>query len=51
MARYEGSPKDLKEDKKGAKKLGVGLRAYEKTGKDKREDTKGQKQFGKRFVK
>jgi hypothetical protein len=49
--RYEGSPKDIAEDKKGAKKLGVGLRAYEKTARDKKEDSKGQKlagRFGKK---
>jgi hypothetical protein len=52
MARpppFEGSPKDRAQDKKGAKKLGVGLKAYEKTGRDKAEDAKGQRQmYGKR---
>jgi hypothetical protein len=46
MARkYEGSPKDRAEDRKGAKKLGVGLRAYERTPRDKREDAKGEKKM------
>lgn len=47
---YEGSSKDIAQDKKGAKKLGVGLRAYERTSRDKREDAKGQKagRFGKK---
>jgi hypothetical protein len=47
---FEGSPKDIKQDKAGAKKLGVGLRAYERTSRDKREDAKGQKagRFGKK---
>jgi hypothetical protein len=43
--RYEGSPKDLAEDRKGARKLGVGLKAYERTARDRREDTKGQKKL------
>jgi hypothetical protein len=46
MARpppFEGSPKDTAQDKKGAKKLGVGLRAYERSARDKREDAAGQK--------
>jgi hypothetical protein len=46
MARkYEGSAKDKAEDRKGAKQLGVGLRAYERTPRDKREDAKGEKQL------
>jgi hypothetical protein len=49
MARkYEGSPKDIREDTKGAKRLGVTLKAYEKTSRDKREDLKGQKKLGKK---
>lgn len=40
-ARYEGSPKDIKQDKKGAKKLGVSLKAYERTARDKAEDGAG----------
>jgi hypothetical protein len=41
--RYEGSPKDLREDRKGAKTTGKSLRDYEKTARDKREDKAGQK--------
>jgi hypothetical protein len=39
--RYEGSPKDIKQDKAGARKLGVSLKAYEKTARDKAEDKAG----------
>jgi len=46
--RYEGSSEDIAEDKKGAKKLGIGLRAYEKTAKDKAEDKRGQARFDKK---
>ncbi len=50
MARkYEGSPKDIAEDRKGAKKMGVGLKAYERTARDKSEDKKGQKSMAGRF--
>lgn len=50
MARkFEGSPKDLAQDKKGAKKMGVGLRAYERTSRDKAEDRAGQKKMAPRF--
>jgi hypothetical protein len=45
--KYEGSSKDKAEDARGAKKLGVGLRAYERTARDKREDTKGQQKLTK----
>jgi hypothetical protein len=45
---FEGSPKDLAQDRKGARKLGVGLRAYEKTSRDKREDSAGQKAMQKK---
>ena len=46
--KYEGSKRDLAEDKRGAKKLGVPLKAYEKTAQDKREDRKGQKALGRK---
>jgi hypothetical protein len=46
---FEGSPKDIAQDKKGARKLGVGLRAYERTPRDKAEDKKGQKAMAGRF--
>ena len=45
MFPFEGSPKDIAQDKKGAKKLGVGLRAYERTPRDKAEDKAGQKRM------
>jgi len=38
---YEGSAKDKKQDKAGAKKLGVSLKAYERTARDKAEDKAG----------
>ena len=40
---YEGSKRDLAEDRRGAKKLGVSLKDYEKTARDKREDKAGEK--------
>ena len=43
---YEGSPKDVRQDKAGARKLGVSLKAYERTGKDKAEDRVGQSNMG-----
>lgn len=46
--QYEGSKKDLAEDKKGARKLGVGLRKYEQTARDKTEDRKGQARLDKK---
>jgi hypothetical protein len=49
MARkYEGSREDKAEDRRGAKKLGVGLRGYERTARDRREDTRGQKKLAER---
>lgn len=42
---YEGSPKDVRQDKAGARKLGVSLKSYERTGRDKAEDKAGQKQL------
>lgn len=41
--KYEGSAKDKAQDREGAKKLGVSLKAYERTARDRREDSKGQK--------
>jgi hypothetical protein len=44
MARkFEGSPKDLRQDAKGARKLGISAKAYERTARDKAEDRAGQK--------
>jgi hypothetical protein len=46
---FEGSPKDIKQDKKGARKMGVSMKAYEKTPRDRAEDKAGQRQmYGKR---
>jgi hypothetical protein len=45
---YEGSKRDIAEDKKGAKRLGVTLKAYEKTEQDKAEDKRGQAKLGKK---
>ena len=47
VRKYEGSSKDKAEDARGAKKLGVGLRAYERTARDKSEDRAGQKKLAK----
>jgi len=48
MARkaFDGSPKDKRQDLKGAKKLGVSLKAYESTSRDKAEDRAGQSNMG-----
>lgn len=48
MAKYEGSKADKKQDKAGAKKAGLSLKAYEKTAKDKKQDAAGQKKMGKK---
>jgi hypothetical protein len=46
---FEGTKKDLAQDKAGAKKMGVSMKAYERTPKDKAQDKAGQRQmFGKR---
>jgi hypothetical protein len=44
MARktYEGSKQDIREDVRGARKMGVTMKAYERTAKDKAEDKRGQ---------
>jgi hypothetical protein len=47
MARFEGSPKDIKQDAKGAKKLGISAKAYERSARDKAEDRAGQKNMKK----
>jgi hypothetical protein len=41
--RFEGSPADKREDRKGAKKMGVSMKAYERSATDKRKDKAGQK--------
>ena len=46
--RYEESKTDIAEDKRGAKKLGVSLKAYERTAQDKAEDKRGQARMKKR---
>jgi hypothetical protein len=40
--RYEGSPADIREDTRGAKKSGQSLKAYERSAADKRQDARGQ---------
>jgi len=46
---FEGSKKDIRQDKVGAKKLGVSMKAYENTARDKAQDKAGQRQmYGKR---
>jgi len=48
MARkYEGSREDQAQDRRGARKLGVGLKAYERTARDRSEDKVGQKKLAK----
>jgi len=42
----EGSPKDKKEDRKLAKKAGVGLKAWEKSAADKKHDAPKPKKKG-----
>jgi hypothetical protein len=46
--RYEGSKHDIAEDKRGARRLGLSLKAYERTARDKVEDRRGQMRMGKR---
>lgn len=43
--RYEKSPTDIREDARGARRLGVSLSQYEKTSRDKREDAAGQRRL------
>ena len=40
--KFEGSPKDRRQDKAGAKRLGVSQKAYERTPQDRAEDRAGQ---------
>jgi hypothetical protein len=42
---YEGSPKDIREDKAGAKKAGMSMKAYENTAKDRAQDKAGQRRM------
>lgn len=48
MARFEGSKKDVAEDKREAKKRGMSLAKWEKTAADKAMDKKGQKKMKKK---
>jgi hypothetical protein len=48
VRKYEGSKADEREDRRGAKRLGISLKAYERTAKDRREDRAGQKRLVKR---
>ena len=45
---YEGSPADIAEDKRGAKKLGMTAKQYERSARDKAEDKRGQAKLSKR---
>jgi hypothetical protein len=40
--KYEGSKRDIAEDKRGAKRLGMSLKQYERTAQDRAEDRRGQ---------
>jgi hypothetical protein len=46
--RYEGSPEDNREDKRGERAIGKSHEQYERTPRDKREDRAGQKRLVKR---
>lgn len=46
--RYEKTLEDIREDKRGAKRMGITLREYEKTARDKREDARGQRRLDRR---
>jgi hypothetical protein len=46
--QYEGSKRDLTEDKRGAKQLNLPLSDYENTARDKAEDRKGQAKLSKK---
>ena len=46
--RYEESPADIAEDKRGAKRLGISLKKYEKTAQDRAEDRRGQARLKKK---
>lgn len=48
MARFEGSKADKAEDRKGAKKAGMSLKAWEKSAADKRMDAAAAKKMKKR---
>lgn len=43
--RFEGSPADKAEDKRGAKKAGVSVKAWEGSPSDKRADAAGQRKL------
>src|ERR1700719_2184761 len=43
FAGYEGTPQDEKEDKRGAKKLGITPEEYEGSPQDEKEDKEGMK--------
>ena len=45
---YEGSPADIAEDKRGAKRLGMSLKRYERSAQDKAEDRRGQARMERR---
>jgi hypothetical protein len=41
--KWEDSPADRRSDRKGAKRMGVTVKAYERTAEDKRADAKAQR--------
>lgn len=43
--RFEGSATDKREDRKGAKKAGMSMKAWEKSTADKRADKAGQRKL------
>jgi len=46
--KFEGSKADMRQDRAGAKRLGVSLKEYERTARDREEDRKGQAKLKKR---
>ena len=52
MKKYEGSKKDMAEDKKASKKAGMSMKAYEGSPADMKKDKAGaKKMMGKAFMK
>jgi hypothetical protein len=48
QSRYEDTPTDIREDKRGAKRLGLTPAQYERTPQDRREDAAGQRRLNSR---
>jgi hypothetical protein len=47
-SRYENTPTDIREDQRGAKRLGLTPAQYERTPQDRREDAAGQRRLNNR---